>query len=153
MAKTPLACPFSSKACTECGIYRGRHHYRGSSGQHRGCAGDPKEHVRSTVTPLSAEFQLLRNVAEPHTGKYRGAEHEPPVRLKVIDVERGETRICDLHEAERWDWTNAAIWRIIDGWQITSFDRLIEVLRHKAETGHEEVEIYEAPRFMLLAGG
>ena len=30
---------------------------------------------------------------------------------------------------------------------------LIEILRHKAETGHEEVELYEAPRFMFLAGG
>ena len=30
---------------------------------------------------------------------------------------------------------------------------LIEILCYKAETGFEEVELYEAPRFMLLAGG
>jgi len=29
----------------------------------------------------------------------------------------------------------------------------MEILRYKAETGCEEVELYEAPRFMLLAGG
>jgi hypothetical protein len=150
MAKPAHTCPFSSKACTECGIYRGRHHYRSIPG-HRVDA--PGESIRPAATPLSAEFQLLRNAAEPHTGKYRGAEHEPSIRLKVVDVEKGETRICDLRELEAWDWTNAGVWRIIDGWQVTCFDRLIEILRHKAEAGQEEIEIYEAPRFMLLAGG
>jgi hypothetical protein len=43
--------------------------------------------------------------------------------------------------------------RIIDGWQVTSMEMLLEIICDKAEKGYEEVDLYEAPRFMLLAGG
>ena len=77
----------------------------------------------------------------------------PKISLKVIDVENGGEQICTLGEARKWDWTNSKIWRVIDGRQIKSLDSLIEILSYKAEEGLEEVELYEAPRFMLLAGG
>jgi hypothetical protein len=78
---------------------------------------------------------------------------EPKIRLKVIDMESRATRICELSELKRWDWSNPKIWRLIEGRQVTNLDSLIEILRYKAEKGFEEVELYEAPRFMLLAGG
>jgi hypothetical protein len=69
-------------------------------------------------------------------------------------MEKRATRIFyDLRELKEWDWANPAIWRLIDGRQITNLDNLIQILRYKAEKGFEEVELYEAPRFMLLAGG
>lgn len=43
--------------------------------------------------------------------------------------------------------------RVIEGWQVTSWEGLLEIVCYKVEKGHQEVEIYEAPRFMLLAGG
>ena len=43
--------------------------------------------------------------------------------------------------------------RVIDGWQVTSMEMLFEIMCYKAEKGYKEVELYEAPRFMLLAGG
>jgi hypothetical protein len=153
MAKTATACPFSNKACTECGIYRGRHHHRSFSGRRQDCADKRKDSAKANVIPLSAEFRALKEIVEPCAGKRRGNKAELKIRLKVIDVERNETRVCDLHELGKWDWSNPQIWRIIDGWQITSLDRLIEILHQKAEAGDEEVELYEAPRFMLLAGG
>jgi hypothetical protein len=153
MAKTAGACPFSNKACTECGIYRGRHHHRSFTGRRQDCADRQKESTGSNVIPLSVEFRALREIVEPRVGKHRGIEGELKIRLKVIDVDRNETRMCELHELKDWDWSNPRIWRIIDGWQITSMDRLIQILHQKAEAGDEEVELYEAPRFMLLAGG
>jgi hypothetical protein len=95
----------------------------------------------------------LQKAAEPWTGKQGQRKDELRIRLRVIDVERNETRICAMHELERWHWGNPRIWRLIDGRQITSLDSLFEILRYKAETGHEEVDLYEAPRFMMLAGG
>jgi len=71
----------------------------------------------------------------------------------VIDVESNQTRICELHELEKWHWGNPRIERLIDGRQVTDLDSLLEILYHKAETGHEEVDLYETPRFMMLAGG
>jgi hypothetical protein len=152
MTKAAMACPFSNKACTECALYRGRHHYLSFSKPGRDCADDQEELGKTHLLPLSVQFQALKKSAEPWSGKSIRTK-EPEIRLKVIDMESGETRICDLNEAKKWDWSNPGIWRLIDGWQIASLERLIEILCHKAETGHEEVELYEAPRFMFLAGG
>jgi len=75
------------------------------------------------------------------------------IRLKVVDRETGESRYCTLDEAKTWDWRNPEIWRIISGWQITSYNELLSMLLRKAEKGYQEVEILEAPRFTMLAGG
>ncbi len=75
------------------------------------------------------------------------------IKLIVSDREIGETRSCTLDEAKTWDWDNPEVWRVIGGWQITSYKGLLDVLRLKMEHGHREVEIVVAPRFMMLAGG
>ncbi len=75
------------------------------------------------------------------------------IRLLLIDRETGEERYCTLDEAEAWDWANPEFWRIVNGWQITSFDGLLNILTMKAEKGIEEIEILQAPRFMMLSGG
>jgi hypothetical protein len=113
----------------------------------------PKKLVRSGLPSLSDDFELLEESSEPWAGKYDEAGAEPTIRLKVIDLENRGARISSLSEAKTWDWTNSRTWRIIDGRQIKSLDNLIEILSHKAEAGFEEAELYEAPRFMFLAGG
>ncbi len=75
------------------------------------------------------------------------------MRLLLLDRETGEERYCTLDEAETWDWANPEFWRIVSGWQITSFDGLLNILTMKAEKGIEEIQILQAPRFMMLSGG
>ena len=75
------------------------------------------------------------------------------MRLLLLDRETGEERYCTLDEAETWDWANPEFWRIVNGWQITSFDGLLNILSMKAEKGIEEIHILQAPRFMMLSGG
>lgn len=145
MAKTTY-CPFTHKLCAECALYRGRHLYLSFSKQYWGYTDEPKEYD-------SVDFQALRKFVEPWAGKGIQVKNEPKIRLKVIDMESAATRICEFNEAKTWDWSKPEILRVIDGRQVTSFDCLIEILCYKAEKGYQEVEIYEAPRFMLLAGG
>lgn len=75
------------------------------------------------------------------------------IKLKVTDRETGEVRYCTMDEAKAWDWGNQEIWRIVSGWQITSFKGLVSMVRLKAEKGQTEVEVLESPRCLLLAGG
>ena len=153
MANGAITCPFSKKVCTDCVLYRGRHHYLGASKPRRESAGEPRKPAPSGVRSLPDEFELLENSSEPWAGRYGETKREPKIRLKVIDVENRGVRICSPNEARKWDWTNPKIWRVIDGRQIKSLDRLMEILCYKADAGSEEAELYEAPRFMFLAGG
>ncbi len=75
------------------------------------------------------------------------------MKVRVVDRETGGTRYVSLEEAKTWDWGNSDIWRIVSGWQITSFKGLLSMMHMKAEKGLEEVEILESPRCLLLAGG
>jgi hypothetical protein len=75
------------------------------------------------------------------------------IRLKVLDRETGNYRYCTLDEAKTWDWANPEIWRMIGGWQITSFQQLLNILYSKMQKGYTEVEMLEAPRFTMLSGG
>ncbi len=75
------------------------------------------------------------------------------IRLRVLDRETGESRIATLDEAKTWDWSNPEIWRMIGGWQITSFQQLLNILYLKMQKGIKEVEMLEAPRFTMLSGG
>lgn len=43
------------------------------------------------------------------------------IRLKVTDRETGESKYCSVMETKNWDWGNPEYWRIVSGWQITSF--------------------------------
>jgi hypothetical protein len=89
----------------------------------------------------------------PSTGQYNEKRGKPGMKLKVIDVESRTTRTCEFNETKEWNWDNPEMMRVIDGWQVTSTEMLLEIMCYKAEKGYEEVELYEAPRFMLLAGG
>jgi hypothetical protein len=75
------------------------------------------------------------------------------IKLKVLDRETAQYRYATLDEAKAWDWDNPETWRMIGGWQITSFQQLLNILYRKMEKGYTEVEILESPRFMILAGG
>jgi hypothetical protein len=75
------------------------------------------------------------------------------MKLKLTDRETGDSRYCTLAEAKKWDWANPEVWRILNGWQITSFQRLLNMLYLKAQKGYDEIEILEAPRFTMLSGG
>jgi hypothetical protein len=75
------------------------------------------------------------------------------MKVKVVYRETGNSRYCTLDEAKTWDWGNQDIWRIVSGWQITSFNGLLNMMYMKVQRGVEEVEILESPRCMLLAGG
>lgn len=75
------------------------------------------------------------------------------IQLKVLDRETGVSRYATLEEAKSWDWSNPEIWRMIGGWQITSFQQLLNILYLKMQKGIKEVEMLEAPRFTMLSGG
>jgi hypothetical protein len=152
-AKKTGACPFSKEACVECAIYRGRHHYLSFSKKYQGSTDQVRARAKSYTFPLSVEFGVLRKSVEPRPGQYMGVKRWPKIRLKVIDIENKTTLIYDLNGLKKMDWSNPEIWRLIDGRQVTNLESLIEILYSKAENGYEEVELYEAPRFMLLAGG
>jgi hypothetical protein len=161
MAKTAVVCPFTKNTCTECPIYRGRHHYLSFFRGHQGSTDNQKAQVKRPVVRRSIESQPLKKSVGPylvlppfpHTGKHSRKRSEPEIKLKVIDVESRTTRICSFNETKEWSWDNPELMRIIDGWQVTSMEMLLEIMYQKAEKGYEEVELYEAPRFMLLAGG
>ncbi len=75
------------------------------------------------------------------------------IQLKVLDRETGESRYVTLDEAKSWEWSNPEIWRMIGGWQVTSFQQLLNILYLKMQKGVKEVEMLEAPRFTMLSGG
>lgn len=89
----------------------------------------------------------------PQTAEATGEKRQFKIKLKLTDRESGESRYCTLDEAKNWDWRDPETWRMIGGWQITSFQGLLNILYLKMEKGIDEVEILEAPRFTMLAGG
>ena len=153
MAKTNMLCPFSHRKCDECAVYRGRHYYLSLCKGYRGYISGEKENAKPGANHQSIDFKALKNLMEP----WSDADHEvktgPEIKLKVIDMENGETRTCQPDEAKAWDWNDPQTLRFIDGCQITSWDELIGVMSYKARKGYEEVKLYEGPRFMLLGGG
>lgn len=152
MAKTNMVCPFSDRLCSECAIYRGRHYYLSLCKQYRGYIGESKDNAKSGVVQRSVDLQAFQRWVEPWAGG-RNPETGLKIRLKVIDMESGEARACEFEEAKAWDWSDPGTMRIIGGLQVTSWDKLVELLLYKMQKGYREVELYEAPRFMLLGGG
>ncbi len=152
MSKKDMVCFFSHRSCQDCAIYRGRHYYLGLCRGYNGYNKDSNENINSGISN-KVDFQPLRNWMEPWAA--RGDQLEIPleIKLKVIDMESGESRICELSEAKTWDWSDPKLVRVIGDIQVTGWDKLVEIVRFKAKKGYHEVEIYEAPRFMLLAGG
>ena len=75
------------------------------------------------------------------------------MKVKVVYRETGESKYCTLAEAKTWDWGSQDTWRIVSGWQITSYNGLLNMMHMKAQKGLEEVEVLESPRCLMLAGG
>lgn len=90
--------------------------------------------------------------SQPTTGQ-TDLEKILKIKLKVTDRETGKSRYCTVAETKTWDWANPEYWRIVNGWQITSYIGLLKMLHLKAEKGLDEVELLEAPRFTMLSGG
>jgi hypothetical protein len=80
-------------------------------------------------------------------------ERKFKIRLRLYDRESGASRMVSLDEAKTWNWGDPETWRMVGGWQVTSFQQLLNLLYLKMQKGIEEVEIVEAPRFTMLAGG
>ena len=92
-------------------------------------------------------------VDSPKTTEETGEKRRFKIKIKLTDRESGESRYCTLDEAKTWDWKDPETWRMIGGWHITSFQGLLNILYLKMEKGIDEVEVLEAPRFTMLAGG
>lgn len=152
MAKTNMLCPFSQRLCSECPLYRGRHYYLSSCQQYRGYIGKSKESTKPGNNHSPVDFQAMWKLVQPWAESSQ-PETEPKIRLRLIDVENETSRVFDLAEAKNWDWSDPEMMRLIGDLQITSWEKLVELVRFKAKKGHREVDIYEAPRFMLLGGG
>ena len=153
MAEIDMLCPFTHRLCTECALYRGRHYYLGACKRYRGYIGKSKGNTKSGTRHRSGDLPAVRNWLPPWASSGNQAETAQKIRLKVINMETGETRVCPFEESKTWDWNNPKLARVVGNIQITSWDKLAEISRFKAEKGRQEVTVYEFPRFMLLAGG
>jgi len=112
-----------------------------------------KPAVHNHSGDFQAYFQALESQIEPWVDAESLSEQDLKIKLKVINVETGENKVYPLADVKQWDWDDPEMVRQIDGIQIDSWEKLVKVLSYKVGTGHEEVKIYEAPRFMVLAGG
>lgn len=143
-----VECPFSHSVCTECGIYRGRHRYMTFSKQdtERKNGNGSKDHIADY-------FRGMEELSNPWVDKSIKSKDELTIKLKLIDAESGKGRLCELNEAQTWDWGDPGTMRIINDRQVMSFKHLIDVLYYKESKGDPEVTMYEFPRFMFLCGG
>ena len=157
MAKRNLACPFTKDSCYECVLYRGRHYYINKCQRGEDNISDSNSNLESPIryhaTNLQAYFQALENQIEPWADLEPLPESELKIKLRVINVETGDNKVYSLAEAKQWDWGDQETVRQVDGVQIDSWEKLVKVLSYKVQSGHQEVKLYEAPRFMVLAGG
>ncbi len=152
MAKTNMLCPFSQRLCSECPLYRGRHYYLSLCQKYRGYIGKPEGNAKPGANHNSVDFQALWKLVQPWAESSQ-PETEPKIKLKLIDVDNETSRFFELEEAKMWDWNDPTTMRVIGDLQVTSWDNLVKLVRFKAKKGHRQVDIYEAPRFMLLGGG
>jgi hypothetical protein len=151
MAKTNMLCPFSNKLCSECPLYRGRHYYLSLCQKYRGHINQPGNN-KPDNNHRPVDFQTMWKLVQPWAEGPQ-PETEPEVKLRLVDAENDTSRSFELEEAKGWDWSDPTIMRVIGDLQVTSWDKLVEIVRFKAKKGYKQVDVYEAPRFMLLGGG
>jgi len=70
MAKRKMLCPFSSRLCRDCPVYRGRHYALCFSESYRGYLGGQGERARRQVRP-SFEAQSKDRIVVPVIGVRR----------------------------------------------------------------------------------
>jgi hypothetical protein len=102
---------------------------------------------------MTGGSEMAKTEQGPSTIEAADLEKIFKMKVKIVYRETGESRYCSLDEAKTWDWGNQDTWRIISGWQITSFKGLISMMHLKAQKGLQEVEVLESPRCLMLAGG
>jgi hypothetical protein len=153
MTKGEFVCPFDHRSCHECVLYRGRHYYIDSCRKDGGDISTSKPSDSNHLGDLQSYFQALESQIEPWADTDPLPEHDLKVRLRVINVETGENEVFSLEEVRTWDWGDQETVRLIDGVQVNSWDKLTKILSYKVLSGRQEVKLYEAPRFMALAGG
>jgi hypothetical protein len=151
MAKTNMLCPFSNRLCSECPLYRGRHYYLSLCRNYRGHIDRPGNNKPGN-NHQPVDFETLWKRVQPWAEGPR-PETEPEVKLRLVDAENETSRFFELDEAKGWDWSDPTMMRVIGDLQVTSWDKLVEIVRFKAGKGYKQVDVYEAPRFMLLGGG
>ncbi len=155
MAKIPMRCPFNDRLCIECNLYRGRHYYMCYCEQYRGYI-KPKNIASTNENLKTADFESIKRSLEPWSATRNGngeISPEKKIKLKVIDMESGKERNFELAEAKTWEWDNPSIMRIVAGSQVNSWTKLCEMVQYYQEKDAAELVIYEAPSFMMIAGG
>ncbi len=145
-------CPICKKGCIDCALYRGRHYNLSFCSRYRE-RDTKKAKLRTAFSDPATVFEDLKDALEPWHSSSSALEH-PEMKIRLTDMESGTVREVAASDAEHWDWENPMIIRMVDGTQqVTSWHMMVQVCNHKYETGCEIVELYEGPRFMLLAGG
>ena len=152
MAKTNMLCPFSDRLCSECPLYRGRHYYLGSCQKYRGYIEKEEGKTESGNNHRPVDFEEMWQLVQPWT-EGSPSQSQPKVKLRLIDVDLETSRDFELEEAKSWNWDDPETMRMIGNLQVTSWDKLVEILHFKEKKGYRQVDVYEAPRFMLLGGG
>jgi hypothetical protein len=121
-----------------------------------------RERTKSTGNPVNPEpvtaesVRELSHMLEPwkaEGGLSAKLESYRGVNIRITDMENDTVRYCRLEELEPWDWGNPEQVRLIDGRQVTSFDQLVGMVAFMKEEGQDEIDLFEGPRFMMLAGG
>jgi len=67
------------------------------------------------------------------------------MKVKVIYRETGESRYCTLDEAKTWDWSSQDTWRIVSGWQITSFKGLLSMMHLRRRRAFLRLRCWSRP--------
>lgn len=155
MAKLDFRCPITHVVCKDCSLYRGRHYFLPFCRYYRDRTQNPVDPARPA--PVTAEsFKEMFGIVsawEDETTPSVEPESFRGGRIKVIDAETDESRYCSLEELKTLDWDNPEQMRILNGCQITSWRQLAGMVSSMMEQGDDEIELYDAPRFMLLGGG
>jgi hypothetical protein len=154
-------CPFSKAGCRNCPIYRGRHSYiiphDGDGTPQPKILKRPefdwqarfKEVLRSREEEVPDVDEVALCESQQTQTEDEGKEEDKyRISLTVLYRETGERKTVTLDEAAAWDWENRQKVRSIGPWHIYSFQRLLDVLANKAESGSEEFELVEAPFYM-----
>jgi hypothetical protein len=148
MAKLPMRCPFNEKMCEECQLFRGRHYYLCTNKNYRGyIKSDKKIDTGGNNKPL--DMDMIKRLFEPWSVPDNKPVGESKLKLKVMYMETGASKICDAAEAETWEWEDPRTMRIVNGGHVASLSKLMEIIRYQEAKGVMEITIIEAPRFML----
>jgi hypothetical protein len=149
MAKLPMRCPFNEKMCEECQLFRGRHYYLCANVNYRGHIKSNKK-IDNSGPAKPLDIDAIKRLFEPWSvAEKNPSAAAPKLKLKVMYMENGASKVCDAAEAETWEWEDPRTMRIVNGGHVASLSQLMEIVRYQEAKGATEITIIEAPRFML----